>query len=385
MDLNSTDQVVYFGTSDCGDFLTKQLDRMNVSHILYVTGRESYCRSGAAELIAEALKSRVSFRVSDFSVNPAVEELEAGLVCFREFKPDAIVAIGGGSVLDMAKLINFFGVTLLDPQKYVLQAPPDVDRNLLPMIAIPTTAGTGSEATRFSVLYKEKTKYSVEQSCMLPDVVILNPELTESMSAYQTACCGFDAFSQAIESFWAVGSTEKSREDSARAIFLCMNHLEEAVLNPTAAHRVGMMEAAFFAGKAINVAKTTAAHALSYTLTSHYGLPHGHAVAMMFPVLFRLNADARKELNDPRGEDFIDARMTELCSMLDCSSPDEASLFFQQLVLRIGLDRTWVGALELNVDEICSCIIEHANIKRMANNPRKFMRCDLQEIISFIR
>ncbi len=386
MDLNCTDQSVFFGTSGSGDYLVRQLARMEGSRILCVTGRESYRRSGAAGLMADAMKTHATCRFSEFSTNPVLDELLVGLVCFRNFSPDCMVAVGGGSVLDMAKLINFFGSTQMDPQKYLHRAAPEMEGNLLPMIAIPTTAGTGSEATRFSVLYKDKTKYSVEHPSMLPDVVILNPGLTESMSPYQAACCGFDAFSQAVESYWAVGSTERSRKYSAKAISLCMQHLEGAVLKSTIEHRRGMMEAAHLAGKAINIAKTTAAHALSYTLTSHYGLPHGHAVAMMLPWVFELNAAVQElDLNDPRGMGFVGPRMDELCAMLHCGSADDVARFLQRLAFRIGLDGAWVGGSGADIAEIRSSMVDHANMERMGNNPRRFVRVDLQRIASHIR
>lgn len=386
MALNNTDQSVFFGTSGSSEYLAQQLTRIGGTRILCVTGRASFQDSGGEALLSSALKTQASCHFSEFGANPELGELSDGLDCFRNFSPDCIIAVGGGSVLDMAKLINFFGSTQLDPLKYFKTPIYAENSNLLPMIAIPTTAGTGSEATCFSVLYKERKKYSVEHPNMLPSVVILNHELTESMAPYQVACSGFDAFSQALESFWAVGSTEQTRKYSAEAISLCMRHLEGAVLRPTPEHRKGMMKAAHLAGKAINIAKTTAAHALSYTLTSCYGLPHGHAVAMFLPLVLKLNAVAQEvDLNDPRGIEFVNARMDDLYAMLNCNSPNDASEFLQRLILRIGLGGEWVGTSGVDIDELHTCIVNHVNMERMGNNPRRFSSADLKLIASRIQ
>lgn len=381
--LDSEDQAVFFGDTGSVEFLAEQLARLKCNRIFCVTGKDSYSASGADTLLRNVLRNRERFRFSEFSANPEFLDLKAGLKHFRSFNPDCIIGIGGGSVLDMAKLIRFFGSSGMGLEEWFDETPAEQSTETLPMVAVPTTAGAGSEATAFAVLYRDGKKYSVAHGSMLPDVAVLNPKLTESLSPYQTACSGFDAFAQAIESYWAVGSTETSRKYSAEAIELCMAHLEDAVLDPVAVHREGLMKAAYLAGRAINTAKTTAAHALSYALTALYGLPHGHAVAMMLPWVFALNAGvASLNVADPRGIEYVKDRMEELCGMLGQGSAESTVCFLQEMCVRIGLNRNWIKDLGVGVEEMQACIVNGVNEKRAGNNPRRLNAENLQWVAS---
>lgn len=284
-------QGVYFGDAGAADYLKKMLCERGFKKILFVTGKESFSKSGAEQFLFKA-GAEVQFRFSEFDPNPTCEDLLDGLRLFETVHPDCIVAAGGGSVMDMAKLINFFGVSKINPAEYLdepTQSKPDAD--LLPCIAMPTTAGTGSEATHFSVLYKDHVKYSVADSRMVPDTVILCPSLTESMSSYQTACTGMDALAQGMESWWAIGATDESRKYAQKAVRLAGAYLERAVNNPDIEIRKKMQGAAYWAGRAINISKTTLCHALSYVLTSYYGYPHGHAVSVFLPEIYKVHLE----------------------------------------------------------------------------------------------
>src|SRR5262249_51347864 len=153
------------------------------------------------------------------------------------------------------------------PEGVVADGLPLLNRGL-PLVAIPTTAGSGSEATPFAVLYVGHVKHSIAGPAMLPDVAIVDPSLTDSMSPALTAVTGMDAFSQAVESYWCIHSTERSKAYARRAIALVLEHLEVAVTAPREENRRAMSKAAHLAGRAIAITKTTGAHALSYPLTS---------------------------------------------------------------------------------------------------------------------
>ena len=386
MDPNCSDQEVFFGVDGSGTYLQKQLANLNGTRVLFVTGKDSFRLSGAKKFLSESLDMGIEFRFSDFSPNPTYDDVLRGVQVFADVSPDCIIAIGGGSVLDMAKLVNFFGSTRWSLSQYFQQVPEMGEIVLLPLIAIPTTAGAGSESTGFSVLYKDKKKHSVAHPCLLPDVAILNPELTLSMSPYQTACCGFDALSQAVESYWAAGATDVSQPYSAKALTLCMQHLEGAVLNPTIEHRTGMMEAAYLAGKAINIAKTTAAHALSYTLTAHYGLPHGHAVAMMLPWIFEVNAAAPDcDVNDPRGAGYVRTTLQKLCMLLGGDSSEMAIERLRELMACIGLTNKWFSEKGVDLAKVRSRIIQEVNQERLGNNPRRLSREILEHVAMHIQ
>jgi len=111
----------------------------------------------------------------------------------------------------MAKLINFFFANDIEPEKYLKEGKKNFVKGR-PLIAIPTTCGSGSEATRFAVLYLEHEKHSVESQYMLPDVAIVDPEFTLSLPRYEAAVSGMDALSQAIESYWCINSNDESKE-----------------------------------------------------------------------------------------------------------------------------------------------------------------------------
>lgn len=380
------DQKACFGNMACNDFLVKEFPRDKYSQILFVTGKESFYASGAEQFLHDAAGLEPMCRFSDFDVNPTFDDVQRGLKRFNETKPDCIMAVGGGSVLDMAKLINFFGASDEPSDKWFDDIPLDRPVSTLPLVAIPTTAGAGSEATSFAVLYRDKKKYSVAHSSMLPDIVLLNPALTGSMTPYQTACSGFDAFAQAMESYWAAASTETSRRYSAESIGLCKKHLECAVFEPSMAHRTGMMKAAYLAGRAINITKTTAAHALSYVLTAHCGLPHGHAVAMMFPWIFALNAEvSATDISDARGIAHVKHVMDELCGMLGGESAGKTVERMQGLCDRIGLDKSWIREPGINIEDVQELIVNGVNRERLRNNPRNINADDLRWVASHIR
>ncbi len=176
-------QKVCFEESRSGEFLRDLLSQHGCKDVLFVTGKASYELSGAHSFVTKELSGLNAVYFSDFLPNPSVEDLERGLSFLKKVSPDYVIAVGGGSVLDMAKLMVFFGSINRAPRTY-LSSPARLDSNsgAVPLCAIPTTAGTGSEATQFAVLYDGKIKHSVADPSILPDAVILNPSLTEGSS-----------------------------------------------------------------------------------------------------------------------------------------------------------------------------------------------------------
>lgn len=143
--------------------------------------------------------------------NPRVEDVRKGVLLCKSQCPNIILAVGGGSALDMAKLIRYHIYKETD--------------SYIPLVVIPTTAGTGAETTHFSVCYINGEKQSIADSAMLPDYAFVCSELTSHNDAYLTACTGFDAVAQAIESYWSVNSTDESRSYSLKALGLLWKQL----------------------------------------------------------------------------------------------------------------------------------------------------------------
>lgn len=202
-------------------------------------------------------------RFSGFSPNPCREEVNAGIAGFQTSECGLIVAAGGGSAMDTAKCIRH-----------------SVGRGI-PLLAIPTTAGSGSEATHFAVVYRNGIKESVD--CGLPDVVMLDPSTLETLPDYQRKATMLDALCHAVESFWSVNSTPESAAYSKQALRQIMDRYP-GYFNNDPAGNAGMLQAAHTAGQAINIARTTAGHAMCYQLTKLYGFAHGHAqIAVLTP------------------------------------------------------------------------------------------------------
>ena len=244
--------------------------------VVLVTDGAAYGLCGAEAFFAEVPGLCASMpdvvRLAVPSANPKVETVQ-GLLDGLSGETDAFVAIGGGTTIDTAKLLNFAVVAGMSVRELLSQK--TAPESLLPFLAIPTTAGTGAEATRFAVCYDGEVKHSIDFEAIRPSDVAIVPEFSATLPAYQKASTNFDAYAQAVESLWAKGATAESKEYANRAL-----ELIEAGNWP---------EASYWAGRAIDISRTTAAHALSYYLTSHYGIPHGHAVYMVFEYVCRAN------------------------------------------------------------------------------------------------
>ena len=246
------------------------------SHVCLVTDGAAYKLCGAEVSISASMRRCVKTPAITHLIvhnsNPKVETVQALL---NEVKGpvDAFVAVGGGTTIDTAKLLNLAMVSgTVIKELLSIKTAPD---KLLPCMVFPTTAGTGAEATRFAVCYDGEEKYSIDFEAIRPSDVALVPEFSATLPAYQKLSTNFDAYAQAVESLWAKGATEESREYANRAIALMKAD--------------NWPEASYWAGRAIDISRTTAAHAFSYYLTSHYGIPHGHAVYMVFEYICRNN------------------------------------------------------------------------------------------------
>lgn len=344
-------QQAYLGKNSIKE-IVPLLKRHDAKHVFLVRGKGSYVACGAEEVIKNALTIADCDYTEfyEFSENPKCEDVEKGIELLKNSKADFIIAVGGGSVMDMAKLIRFFccykgDITGKSFKKEGL---------LFPLIALPTTAGTGAEATHFAVVYKEKVKYSAEHDDMLPDYAIVYPPFTYGNSKYLTACTGFDALAQAIEAFWNLNATEESDVYAEKAIRILWPNLPKVVNNPAEDLRDIVSEGSYWAGRAINITKTTAPHAFSYPFTTHYGYPHGHAVALTFPYFFELNCSKK---NKDR------YRVEKLLNMLVLDY--KVSLFdrMNSYVASLGLSRHD----DIDVDK--KIIISQINVERLKNNP----------------
>ena len=240
---------------------------------------------------------------------------------------------------------------------------------------MPTTAGSGSEATHFAVIYDGHEKYSVADPQLRPDCVFLEAQLLESLPVEEAAASALDALCQALESFWSVRATPRSRELAAAAAHLAREHIESFVLRRDPSSMDAMMRAAFTAGRAIDITKTTAPHAVSYPLTSRFGVRHGHAVALMMAAILPFNAGAES----PEVRRVVE----EVCSMLGVKNGDAQAAAARLLdtVGRLGLE-TRLPDLGICTGADLEFIIGHGfNPGRVGNNPRTLTREALRDLL----
>jgi alcohol dehydrogenase len=230
------------------------------------------------------------FRFHDFEVNPDTRMIEAGTAFVSPLKIDSIIGLGGGSSLDCAKGINFLltnGARMSDYRGYGKATKP-----MLPMIAIPTTAGTGSEAQSYALISEAESH--VKMACGDPKaaflVALLDPALTVSQPRSITATSGFDAIAHAVETFVTTKRTPLSEIFSREAWRLLEPNYERVLNEPDNLEARGAMQlGAFYAGVAIENSMLGATHACANPLTAHYGTAHGAAIAMLLPSVVRWN------------------------------------------------------------------------------------------------
>lgn len=359
------------------------LDRIKPRNIFLVSGKSSYSLSGAEKIIGEILKEYTVTYFSEISGDPLFEDIIKGMDTFIEAECDAVIAVGGGSAIDIAKSINILSSQEANPRSIITGENNIVNKGK-PLIAVPTTSGSGSEATHFAVVYLNKEKYSLANEYILPDYSIIDPELTFTLPSKITATSGIDAFSQAVESYWNVNANIESRKYSENAITLIQENIYTAVNNPTEISRISMSDAAHFAGKAINITKTTAPHAVSYAMTSYFGIPHGQAVCITLPEFFEYNYNVTEsDIVSGLNLDEVRKSNDDLLSILKCRNVSEAKLKIRELIKSIGL-KTNLSQLGITSGEDIKKITESVNLERLKNNPRSVTKGDLQKILENI-
>ncbi len=339
-------------------------------NVLIFTGKKSF--EPINKIVKKYIKGTKITYYCDFSNNPKADEVMAAVQKLGS-NYDLILAVGGGSVIDFAKLYKFCIDNNLDIKDAFSKNIKIQSKTKL--VAIPTTAGTGSEATQFAVVYIDGIKHSLEDKTVLPDYAIVDSQFVEKMPQYIKACCALDAYCQAIESFFSVNSTKESISYAKKSIELCRDNLVEYVNSNDEKKALNMSLASNLAGKAINISKTTAAHAISYTLTSKFGLPHGHAVALSIANLIKYNLQIDEASNqDKRGSDFVKSQMQELYSILKIEDP---VIYFISLFERVGLD---YNLKKLGIEDL-SCIISSVDKNRLKNNPKILSTQELEKIL----
>lgn len=309
---------------------------------------------------------------TEFNPNPKYEEVLKGLKLLKENNCKLIIAIGGGSAIDVAKTIKAFS-NLNEEDNYLNQ---QIVENDIKLLAVPTTAGTGSESTKFAVIYYDENKYSVDHISILPDYVLLESKFLESLPIYQKKSTMMDALCQGIESYWSVNSTEESKKYASIAIKLILDNYKEYIKENKAVYS-DILKAANYSGRAINISKTTAAHAMSYKITSLYGISHGHAVALTLPHIWEYMINNIDKCIDIRGQAYLKNVFLELNKIFDTkNSLDSIKKFIE---ICDNIDLKMLGFIK---DEDVKILTDSVNENRLKNNPVYLDKTEIEKIYS---
>lgn len=316
-----------------------------------------FAQNGTAEKIVKDSEGAITEIFSDFSPNPDVTEVDKAAALIREKNLKFVVAMGGGSAMDLAKSAASIALTNDSITEYHGTGKP-MPQEHLPIIAVPTTAGTGSEVTCVSVLTNRALgkKAPIVSDGFFPSVAIIDPELTYSVPPHVTASTGMDVLSQAIEGYWSKGHQPICDACAIHAAPLVFKYLPIAVAEPDNVEaRQKMCEASVIAGLAFTLPKTTSSHACSFPLTNIHGIPHGEACGLTLDWFARINKDAQHD------------RVQEFAKAIGFADVDAMADAIHDLKVKIGL-RTGLKDLNLSAEQIADLvrISRHPNLY---NNP----------------
>ena len=297
-------------------------------------------------------------RFSDFTPNPDYDSVKKAVALYKEKNCDCVVAVGGGSALDLAKCVKAYS-SMKDDEEYIAQP---IEENGVPFIAVPTTAGTGSEATRYAVIYLNGIKQSITHTSLIPQTVVFDSSALSTLPLYQKKSTLLDALCHSIESYWSINSTDESKVYAEKALRLILDN-SNAYLSGDNSVNPEMFKAANLAGKAINITQTTAGHAMCYKLTSLYGIAHGHAAALCVRKLMPFMVGNTALCVDARGESYLKKTFGELAAIMRCKDADELGERFEEIFSSLDLKTP------PHKEEDILLLTESVNTVRLKNNP----------------
>lgn len=350
--------------------ITDIVESFKPNRIMLVTGRKSMKKLGATDRIIDYLKNRRVVVYNKIKQNPDVTTVENGIRFLKDEKCDLVIGLGGGSAIDTAKAVSVLSKNQ-DPADEYLSGNRKIANRGVPLIAIPTTAGTGSEVTQYASIIDEtkKRKLSLSHEYIHPSIAIIDPTLTVTMPKFVTATTGLDTLSQCIEAYWAKDRTPISDVFALSGIDLVFDNLLNAFNHAeNIAFREKMALAALFSGMAISITKTTIVHSVSYPLTTHFRVTHGLACALTLSSFIRYNSKVvRQRIYDIArviGAEAIEGLVRKIEELISCL----------EVPKRLGD----VGVQRRDIELI---VREGFRPDRAENNPRKVTKEDLRAVL----
>jgi alcohol dehydrogenase len=339
--------------------------------LLLVTSRGFRERGGLQRLTG--LLQRPMHVVDDVTPNPDLAQIDAQLEKLEGLHVGDVVAIGGGSVLDTAKILAAgSSVGRVSLREHVLSGAPLRSARASRLICVPTTAGTGSEVTPFATVWNHATKkkHSLSGEALFPDIALLDAELTLSLPEEVTLSTGLDAITQAFEATWSRRANPVTTAFAVRAIRAGLRALPALAGTPGDLRlRNDMLEASVLAGLAISHTRTALCHSISYPMTAHFGVPHGYACAFTLAEVFDFNRAAQP------------AAFEELANALGFPSADALRLRLDELRAVAGV----APAIRRYVDDaaaVAGLVSEMITPGRADNNAREATVEDVAEIVA---
>ena len=362
-------------TSSSEDIL-KYINDKSFKKIFVLCGKKSFVNSGAENLLKNISNKELKLFYKKSEI-PILEELIEIIKDIKNFKPDLFLAIGGGAVIDYAKIANVVDIRP-DLAELIVNYTYPFKKKYTKLAVIPTTAGSGAEVTSNAVIYVDGIKHSFESELLIPDHFFLIPEFLISAPNKIKASSGFDAIAQALESLVSRKSNDKSVEYASKSLRVSVNSFISFINDPNMKNATEMSIASNLAGKAISISKTTAPHAASYPFTSLFNISHGHAVSLFFEKFFKFNYD-----NIDKSETSFDLkkRFDLIFNLFDVQDINgfnsKISLIKKSANLEDDLTKFNIDIIKSSED-----VLKGINLLRLGNNPVKIDGKDILNIIS---
>lgn len=362
---------IIFGDNKIQELVNILRERSYKKAIIITTNH--FVKNGLVKDLIKDSQGTIIDYFNEVEKNPTVENVNQCSRKIKEVEADCVVALGGGSIMDCAKAAATLALTDDKIEKYH-GTKEQIPKKHIPLIAIPTTSGTGSEVTCVSVLTNKETgkKLPIASEGFYPNLAIIDPALTYSMPPYITAVTGIDALCHSLEAFW---SKNHQPICDALALYSCeliFKYLYKAFSNPSdKIARQKMSEASLIAGLAFSIPKTTSSHACSYPLTNIYNIPHGEACGLTIDYFARINKDVE------------DGRLDDFARKLGFKDTDHMADEIYELKIKMGL-RVDLKDFDLDDNKIQELVklSKHPNLD---NNPVHITENTLQKMYEGFR
>ncbi|MCM3403920.1 iron-containing alcohol dehydrogenase [Cytobacillus oceanisediminis] len=364
------------------DKLPDVIKKNDISRILIVTDSGISGLGLMDGLLSNLQKKNIEFYIYDNTIpNPTITNIEEALEVYKKNDCQGIIAFGGGSPMDCAKGV---GARVMRPEKSISQMKGQfkVRKELPPIFAVPTTAGTGSEATVAAVITDSNSheKYAIIDLNLIPHYAVLDPLITLKMPPHITAATGMDALTHAIEAYIGRSNTAETRKFSINAVRLIYDNLYETYQNgENLTARANMQKAAYLAGLAFTRAYVGNVHAIAHTLGGFYSVPHGLANAVILPYVLEHYGEA---VWDPLAELAVAAGIGNVSDSAE-ENAKNFILSIKSLNSRMGIPPKVSGIQDRDIPIMAERALKEAN--PLYPVPKIFSRDDMFRLYQLIK